>query len=305
LKKSVSIKLHEPDFKHLPFGEFQKDANIIINSEVEQVTKNKLPPVNHQWISTEDGSQTLFSEMFQEACHSTSGARSETWHHYIQGCQVKEKLVMLGKLNILEVGFGLGLGLVTTLEALENLPGKLHYVSLEIDEALMEWFRQNHNTHPVLGKLRWQKIYGLKVLGMDSENLQITILAGDARETLPGFLNSCPLQWDAIYQDAFSPRRNPTLWTRQWFSLLKQYAHPQVILSTYSASNSIRKSLLESGWQLQDGGQFGPKRSSTRATLLGETDRIILDKINRSPVLALTDEGLEDYVQNHNVGKNP
>lgn len=71
-----------------------------------------------------------------------------------------------------------------------------------------------------------------------------------------------------------------------------------MILSTYSASSSIRKSLTEAGWILKRGDKFGPKRSSTRAYLRGETDPEILLHLERSPVAALTDDNADAFLQN-------
>jgi tRNA U34 5-methylaminomethyl-2-thiouridine-forming methyltransferase MnmC len=73
------------------------------------------PPEGHRFVETEDGSWTLFSEAFQEACHSTTGARAETLLHYIQGCRILEKAKIHSPLVVLEIGFGLGIGLLTTL----------------------------------------------------------------------------------------------------------------------------------------------------------------------------------------------
>jgi tRNA U34 5-methylaminomethyl-2-thiouridine-forming methyltransferase MnmC len=239
----------------------------------------KAPP-HHSFIETEDGSLTLFSEKFQEACHSTSGAKAETILHYINGCKIIERIEDLGKINILEVGFGLGVGFLTTLE---KLPVKtfMHFVSLELDRDLLEWFRAEHPEF----NLKWQN----NCLCGSGDNYQLEIIAGDARVALPLFMKDKTMQFHAIYQDAFSPKKNPALWTKEWFSLLKSISHEEVILSTYSASTSIRKSLHETGWKIQSGEKFGPKRTSTRASLQGTTSAEILLQLERSPVAALSD----------------
>src|SRR5690606_27427663 len=100
----------------------------------------------------------------------------------------------------------------------------------------------------------------------------LKILIGDARITLPHYIKKHSLKVHAIYQDAFSPKRNPDLWTVEWFTLLKEISHQDVIMSTYSSSSAIRKSMAEAGFTLYPGEKFGPKRSSTRARLKGEMD---------------------------------
>lgn len=236
-------------------------------------TTFKKIPTGYQLVTTEDGSSTFYSEQYSEACHSTTGAKSETILHYIEGCSIQAK-ALKEKLSLLEVGFGLGVGLLTTWEKTRDLPAKIHFVSLEIDPELVKWFHEEFKGHPALNdpKFSWE------------------ILVGDARRTLPDYVKKNNPSWNAIYQDAFSPKRNPVLWTREWFTLLRESSAEDVILSTYSASSSIRKSLVEAGWKLYPGEKFGPKRSSTRAKLNGETDPEILLSLERSPVKALTDE---------------
>lgn len=256
---------------------------------------NKTLPPGHQLVETEDGSFTLFSEAFQEACHSTSGARAETLLHYVEGCQIKTKLNENKPLVILEVGFGLGIGFLTTWEELPK-DTSWHFISMEIDKNLLEWFRQKFIDHPFLKHLSWKKVGELEILEARHAGCELTILTGDARQTLPLYMKTHQIKWHAIYQDAFSPKRNPSLWTKEWFTFLKQHADESVILSTYSASSSIRKSLSESGWKIKKGEKFGPKRTSTRATLLGETDPEIQLHMERSPTQALSDSNIEEFL---------
>ena len=237
-------------------------------------------PKGHTLVETQDGSYTLFSEAFQEACHSTNGAIEETLLHYVNGTKVVERSKEMKPFHILEVGFGLGIGFLTTLKSMPE-DREWTFVSMELDRELLEWFKAEH---PELN-LEWKG----NLLTGKGRNFILTVIQGDARKEVAHYLSQSPVRFHAIYQDAFSPKRNPALWTKEWFTLLKGYSAPDVILSTYSASTSIRKSLHETGWVIQKGDKFGPKRSSTRATLKGETDPDILLQMERSPATALTD----------------
>ena len=247
----------------------------------------KLLPPHHQIIATEDGSTTLFSERFQENCHSNAGARAETLLHYVQGCQVDRKQNIL----ILEVGFGLGLGFLTTLESLKD---NFQFVSLEIDKELVEWFRLEHKNHPLLKELAWISPERLELI---TPTLSLKILIGDARVTLKNYIKENSPKWDAIYQDAFSLKKNPTLWTQEWFELLKKYSAPEALMSTYSSSASVQKAMLAAGWVLQKGAGFGKKRSSTRASLTGVTNSGILEQLSLSPALALRDDNIQELLR--------
>ncbi len=246
---------------------------------LSMTTHLKLPS-GHQLIETGDGTFTLFSEAFQEACHSTAGAKAETILHYIEGCKILSKINVHSPLVILEVGFGLGIGFETTLEKIPK-DKFFHFISMEIDRNLLEWYRETHSEF----KLEWKD----NILQTKNDHFELTIIQGDARNTLPAYLEQHPVKWHAVYQDAFSPKKNPALWTKEWFTLLRDHSDKDVILSTYSASKSIRKALHETGWGIQPGEKFGPKRTSTRAMLNLPTDPEILLELERSPVSALID----------------
>lgn len=238
-----------------------------------------LPP-QHQLVPTADGSVTLFSERFQEACHSTAGAKAETLHHYIDGCSVRSLFATLTEVRVFEVGFGTGLGWRETSTANLPTPAFLDFLSVEIDEELVKW------AAPQLSR---QTSAGLIWYESKNSKQRLRVLIGDARETLPHFLGLFPMTFHAIYQDAFSPKRNPTLWTEEWFKVLGTFTAPGAILSTYSASSSVRKALVNAGWGIQEGGPFGPKRSSTRARFGESSDPQLLLENSRSPIPACKD----------------
>ncbi len=229
---------------------------------------------NYKLIKTDDGSMTLYSKKYGEACHSTSGAREETRVHYIQGCEIEKLAQHNDEISILEVGFGTGIGFDETIKICKKYNCKLNFYSFEIDQALVDYFYQNN---------KW-----------DNEKYKLNVLIGNARHTIKTLIEN-NLKFDGIYQDAFSPKRNSILWTTEWFTELKSLAHDHCILSTYSASSSIRKSMLAAGWAVFNGVKFGPKRSSTRCKLVGETEPEILSKLERSPAKEITDLNYFEY----------
>ena len=242
---------------------------------------------NYQIIQTQDGSETLFSQNFNEACHSTAGAVEETKLHYIQGCQISRFIEELDKVYIMEIGLGAGVGLLETLATFKDSNTQLFFLSFELDETLIEY---------VINKLglnfsRENNFYHYK-----DEMTEILFVAGNARETVKQVEQIYSQKFHAIYQDAFSPKRNATLWTTQWFRDLKKCADINCIMSTYSASSAVRKAMIAADWKVYKGEKFGPKRSSTRAKLTGESDTDIIEQLTRSGAPELTDEIAEDYI---------
>ena len=237
---------------------------------------------HYEIIKTDDGSLTYYSKAYQESCHSHSGAVKETNLHYVKGCNIDLKIQQQQMVNVLEVGFGTGIGFLETAKLFKNSNIQLFFYSFEIDKELIEVFKENYSVP--LNQQRNSYTY-------NNKNINLVIVLGNARETI----KELTLKFHAIYQDAFSPKRNAILWTTEWFKDLKSIASDDCIMSTYSSSSSIRKSMLSAGWKLQPGEQFGKKRTSTRAFLHGESDHEIIERVNRSPVMEITDKNYQEY----------
>ena len=238
--------------------------------------KDKLKPAI---IESADGSHTLRVDSLNETYHSHKGAITESFHVFL-----KMGLALFSDKNciqLLEVGFGTGLGFLETLKALEEI-GPFKFYSFEIDENLVKHFFETHD-------FSFEK-QGNHYVSIN-EHFELRILVGNAREEI----KKIDEKFQVIYQDAFSPKRNAILWTTEWFLDLKKISTSDCIMSTYSSSSSIRKSMLAADWKLSKGEQFGPKRSSTRASLVGESDPEILAHLNRSPAPTLTDKNYLEY----------
>lgn len=238
-------------------------------------------------IETEDQTKTLWSEFFDENCHNLVGAYDETVYNYINGCHVHEQFKASQSVHVLDVGFGLGIGLKALINEMmlhkETMNHEHSYTSIELDEDLFIWSVKD--TFPELTFTKKNNTYECKL-----PHLLITIYIGDGRVTLLEAFNQGQLpKFTAIFQDAFSPRRNRALWTVEWFDNLKMFSDSSVYMSTYSSSISVRKSLVVSGWKLENQKGFGAKRTMTKARLIGVTDENIAAELSRSPALELRD----------------
>ena len=222
-------------------------------------------PENYRIEKTDDGSVTLYSKHFREACHSYAGARGETRHNFIEGCQILTKAQICARekrpLRILEIGLGAGHGVVETFRALQKWclestkTLEVDFVTTECDSQLLDWT-------PAF----WGECWPGAKCGRLPLHFELSLLKGDARRTLPQFLKTSP-HWkaDAIYQDPFSPRSNPELWSAEWFSLLKQLGHLQTVLATYSSASRVQAALSSAGWRVEKCPGFAGKRESLQA----------------------------------------
>ena len=223
-------------------------------------------PENYKKTPTEDGSFTFKSLNFDENCHSTSGAIQETIYNYIEATKVNS--LRLPITNIFEVGFGLGIGAILSFQEAKKQNKKLNFYSIEIDEKLVIWFKENtsEEINKVFPFNELKKTSDGSSYRANSSLGELVIFIGDAFENKERLVPHIrPI--DKIFQDAFSPKRNPSLWAKEWFKFLKKISSAGVILSTYSASHSFRETISELGFYVYKKQGFAQKRSMTVASL--------------------------------------
>jgi tRNA U34 5-methylaminomethyl-2-thiouridine-forming methyltransferase MnmC len=234
---------------------------------------------------TEDGSQTLYSHHFDETCHSVYGAREETQHVYVEGCELLQLTASLppnASLRVLEVGLGSGLGLEVTKDWLvNNSPStKLQYVAFELDAGLAAWSLERVLGSAALSRLQktiWPEISAEHWIVPTSFG-EVQVLIGDARKTVLKLKELQQAQslapFHAIYQDPFSPKKNPTLWTLEWFQALTQVCGEETRLATYSASVRALKAMIDAGWFVERFPGYKFKKVSSRAVRCERTGAI-------------------------------
>jgi tRNA U34 5-methylaminomethyl-2-thiouridine-forming methyltransferase MnmC len=74
-----------------------------------------------------------------------------------------------------------------------------------------------------------------------------------------------PAHLNLVYFDAFSPDKQPELWSREVFGIIAQSADPGTTLVTYSAKGSIRRILDSCGFEVMKVAGPPGKREMIRA----------------------------------------
>ncbi|MEA1984016.1 MAG: MnmC family methyltransferase [Campylobacterota bacterium] len=207
----------------------------------------------HEEVRSDDGSYTAYSKEYEEHYHSTKdGALKESYEkHVIPAFKMKAHKK---ELYILDICYGLGFNtLCTLLFYKENAPDtKLNIYSPELDEELIKSLK--HFSYPkefeglkeIIVKLSEDGVY-------EDDTLYIELFLGDAREYLRALKERFFKEkkaFDIVYQDAFSPSANPTLWTKEYFADIKELVKNDAILTTYSIALQIRLGLYENGFYI-------------------------------------------------------
>jgi tRNA U34 5-methylaminomethyl-2-thiouridine-forming methyltransferase MnmC len=90
----------------------------------------------------------------------------------------------------------------------------------------------------------------------------VRLLLGDARDSL----RSIDGAFDAVFLDPFSPRVEPDLWDPRFLREIAKRMAAGSLLSTYSASLSVRAALVAAGLRVGPGARVGTKASGTLAS---------------------------------------
>ncbi len=233
---------------------------------------------------TADGSYTLYSKEYDECYHNPKdGAFYEALKKHIEPAFW---LVQKPSLAILDICFGLGINTLTTLYYFHRQK-RVRHLSIftpELDSrllSLLPTFSYPKILMPyrdILLELIEQKVY-------KSEHIYIELFVGDAREYVRRLQSI-----DIVYQDAFSPKKNPLLWTVDYFLDLYKIMNGDGVLTTYSIASSVRLGLWEAGFRVYEFEPKGVKKmtiASKSKLPLKELDMAL--KAKRSSSKALRD----------------
>ena len=196
--------------------------------------------------TTGDGSHSIYNQTLDEHYHSTQGAVAESMHVFIENGL---KLISKKKINILEVGFGTGLNALLTYQysarnsldinyigiekylLSETFVSKLNYSSLlPVDNNVFLQLHKNQISKPDISPF-----FHLKKINTDINNVDF--------RTLPYI--------DLVYYDAFSPSKQPELWTENIFKKIYDKMNTGGLLTTYSSAGIVKKSLRNVGFTVK------------------------------------------------------
>lgn len=214
-------------------------------------------------ITTNDGSKTIFLPEWNENYHSKHGALQEALHVFIESGY---KHSMQNPLRILEVGFGSGLNAILTFQAglkdkrtveysgLEAFPisqnelNALAYHELPIIQNHATVLRQMHDSE-------WE------IQTAISSNFSLQKI----QQTLEDFEPKSN-SYDLIYFDAFGPRVQPEMWTKEILSKMYESLDANGIFVTYCAKGQVRRDLESLGFEVEKIPGPPGKREMLRAT---------------------------------------
>ena len=219
-------------------------------------------------VETADGTFTLWHPLFEESYHSVSaGALEESIKKFLIPSQLPLLAKEKDEINLLEVGFGLGYNLVATyvtlLKVNPNL--KIHYVGFERElSPLLKELKLPEPYGGIYERIKENLLKGKDEFEIDQ--LRVKILYGDARKRVKELEGE---KFDAVYHDAFSPRKNTELWTLEFLREIKSLLTEEGFWVSYSTALPVRRALFELGFKIYNTLPVGRRSPGTAATLKG------------------------------------
>ncbi len=198
-------------------------------------------------IITGDGSKTIQIKEWNEQYHSKHGAIQEAYHVFIKNGL---DLFQNRSISILEIGFGTGLNAFITLLEAPKRRLKIDYVGIEAYPVIEDEIKELNyivELDALLHRSDFEKLHSCpwEKTSVITPDFSILKEQKDFRE----IHNS--EQFDLIYFDAFGARVQPELWTEQIFSKMFEALKKNGILVTYAAKGSVRRAMLEVGFEVE------------------------------------------------------
>jgi tRNA U34 5-methylaminomethyl-2-thiouridine-forming methyltransferase MnmC len=207
---------------------------------------------------TGDGSSSVHIPSLEATYHSRHGAITESLHVFIDAAFIPLHQQAPAELrcNIFEMGFGTGLNALLTLVEAEKLQRKVFYNTIEANPLENEIFSQLNYCHQ-LNRPDLLEVFN-----------QLHLCPWEGEVTITPFFNfkknkttldqfSTPQSFHIIYYDAFAPKAQPGLWTKEIFEKLFQMLSPGGLLTTYCSKSDVRRAMRTAGFKVEK--LAGPK----------------------------------------------
>ncbi len=201
--------------------------------------------MERQIVLTEDGSSTLYVSEIDECYHSSHGAIQESEHIFIKAALEHHASK---RLSVLEVGFGSGLNALLTLRCAKRNNLTIRYTGIEKYPLTMN----------EVGQLNYACDDQEKEIFMQMHSLSFGVTV-----PLTPYFSLCKLHtdfvsvdlsssiFDIVYMDAFSPEKQPEMWSEDCLNRLYDALKVGGILTTYCAKGCVRRNLIAAGFDVE------------------------------------------------------
>lgn len=209
-----------------------------------------------------------YSSLYQDVYFSRDSGLEETRHVFLAQNHLHARWQALKDhhFTICETGFGTGLNFLCAWQlwkvaAPDN--ACLHFVSTEKFPLQHDDLAKALNLWPELSSLSNQLLAQYQMLApgwhkliFEQGRITLTLLIGDARDTLP----QLKAHVDAWFLDGFAPAKNPEMWQQDLFDSMAKLSHSETTFATFTSAGIVRRVLQAAGFEVRKLTGFGSKR---------------------------------------------
>ena len=247
--------------------------------------------MSYQLVQLANGTQTLYSADYAEKMHPGLGPQAEADLLYVRQLNIPERMRDgAGEFVIWDVGLGAAANAIAVLRATREIPRPLRLVSFDNSAEPLEFALKNSAALGYLAGYEEQLAELLRAGRMEFANGKSRVnwefhlgdfpalisrsSRGDEAQikfriqSEPPHVGSYKFPSPhAVLFDAFSPVKNPAMWTLPLFADLFRALGPArpCALTTYSRSTLLRVTLLLAGFFVGTGRATGLKEETTVA----------------------------------------
>lgn len=207
--------------------------------------------MKRELVTTKDGSKTLLINGLEETYHSKHGALQEANHVFINNGL---NLINDHDINILELGFGTGLNVLVTIDAYlkNNRDNKINYFGIEKYPIFFE--EASELSYSELFSNNFVKDLSLKIHELDweiSNELTMDFHLTKIKKDFFALKDTELPPINLVYFDCFGARVQPDLWEMELLKIVASKMSSGGLLTTYSSKGSVRRNLIELGFEVE------------------------------------------------------
>ena len=245
-------------------------------------------------VTVPGGAWSLRSREHGETFHPGIGPMEEAKVLHVAQHRLEQRMQQGGRFVIWDIGLGAGANALAVVEAVAENAAPVELRSF--DQTLEPLRFALEHAEELRYPARWKReIAELLTEGkVEIGSVTWRIELGDFPERVETSAGPSPR---AVLFDPYSPAANPRMWTREVFHAIRERAHEDCTLTTYSRSTVTRVRLLRAGWYVGRGAATGEKTETTvAATRLDELREPLrrdwLDRVSRSTAAGLREGGM-------------
>ena len=227
---------------------------------------------DYEIVRLANGVHSVRSKAENETFHPVVGPVQEARDLYVEQLRLPQRIAASNRPFVIwDVGLGAAANVLTVIDESRDADAKLHVVSFEYTLQPREFalMHAEHLGYPLLFKSEIFELIRNRRSTSRHGKLEVnwevhvadypTLISSDAARSWP--------KPDAILFDAFSPAKNPAMWTLPLFSRMHQLLDPQrpCAMPTYSRSTMLRVTLLLAGFFVGVGRAIAEKEETTIA----------------------------------------